>query len=76
MTFSAPQALVVFSISIESPEKGPIQFDLTMDIVKVDALAWQKISKRHSLKDNENSFNEVIHTGPEPHQFLSASLAC
>ena len=32
-----------------------------MDIVKVDALAWQKNSKRLFLKDIENSFHQVTH---------------
>ena len=42
-----------------------------MDIVKVDALAWSKISKRHFLKDIENSLHEVTHIGVEPHQIFS-----
>ena len=41
-----------------------------MDIKKVDALARQKISKCHFLKDIENSFHEVTHIGLEPHQFI------
>ena len=41
-----------------------------MDIVKVDALAQQKFSKRHFLKDIENSFHEFTHIGLEPHQFF------
>ena len=41
-----------------------------MDIFKVDALAWQKNSKRHFLEDIENSFHEVTHIGLEPHQFF------
>ena len=44
-----------------------------MDILKVDALAWQKNSKRHFLGDISKSFQEVIPMGPEPHQFLSFS---
>ena len=43
----------------------------TIDIVKVDALAQWKISKRHFLKDIENSFQEVTPMGLEPHQFFS-----
>ena len=43
----------------------------TVDIVKVDTLAQSKISKRHFLKDNENSFLEVTLIGLEPHQFIS-----
>ena len=41
-----------------------------MDILKVDALAWQKNSKRHFFGDIENSFHEVTHIGLEPHQFF------
>ena len=43
---------------------------LFMDIVKVDALAQSKISKRHFLKDIENSFHEVTHLSPESHHFF------
>ena len=39
-------------------------------ILKVDALAWQKIAKRHFFEDIENSFYEVTHIGLEPHQFF------
>ena len=42
-----------------------------MDILKVDALAWQKNSKRHFFGDIENSFHELTHIGLEPHQFFS-----
>ena len=42
-----------------------------VDIVKVDALAWRKNSKRHFLKDIENSFHEGTHLGLEPHQIFS-----
>ena len=42
----------------------------TIDIVKVDALAQWKISKRHFLKDIENSFHQVTHIGLEPHHFF------
>ena len=42
----------------------------TIDIVKVDALAQWKISKRLFLKDIENSFHEVTYIGPEPHHFF------
>ena len=38
--------------------------------MKVDALAWGKNSKRHSLKDIENSFHEVTNLGLEPHHFV------
>ena len=41
-----------------------------MKIVKVDTLAWQKISKCHFLEDIENSLHEVTHTGLEPRQFF------
>ena len=44
---------------------------LDVDVVKVDTLAQQKNSKRHFLKDIENSFHEVTHIGLEPHQFFS-----
>ena len=42
-----------------------------MDNVKVDALAWQKNSKRHFLKDIENSFHQVTQIGLEPHQYTN-----
>ena len=42
-----------------------------VDIVKMDALAWWKISKHHFIKDIENSFHEVTHIGLKPHQFFS-----
>ena len=38
-----------------------------MHIVKVDAVARQKNSKRHFLKDIENSFYQVTQIGLEPH---------
>ena len=41
----------------------------------MDALAWPKISKRHFLKDIENSFHEVSHIGLEPHQFFERELS-
>ena len=41
-----------------------------MDIVKVDVSAQWKISKRHFLKDNENSFQEGTHIGLKPNQFF------
>ena len=44
---------------------------LFMDILKVDALAWQKNSKSHFFGDIKNSFHEVTHIGLEPHQFFS-----
>ena len=44
-----------------------------MDIVKVDALAWQKNSKRHFLRDISKSFQEDTPMGPEPRQFFSFS---
>ena len=40
--------------------------DLVVDIVKVDALARRKNSKRHFLKDIENCFHEVTSIGAEP----------
>ena len=43
-----------------------------VDIVKVDALAQQKISKCHFFRGIENSFREVTHTiGLEPRQYFS-----
>ena len=44
-----------------------------MDILKVDALARQKNSKRHFLDDISKPFQEVTLMGPEPHQFFSFS---
>ena len=44
---------------------------LNVDIVKVDALAKQKISKHHFFKDIEKSFHEVTHIDLETHQFSS-----
>ena len=44
-----------------------------VDVVKVDALARQKNSKRHFLRDISKSFQEVTPMGPEPHQFFSFS---
>ena len=44
---------------------------LSMDVVKVDLLLVQKISKRHFLRDIEKSFQEVTLMGPEPHHFFS-----
>ena len=44
---------------------------LDMEIFKVDALARQKNSKRHFLKDIENSYHQVTHIGLEPQQFFS-----
>ena len=45
------------------------QGSLVIDIVKVDLLAFQKISKRHFLRGIEKSFQEVTPIGPEPHIF-------
>ena len=42
-----------------------------MDIVKLDTLTQQKISKRHFFRGIENSFHEVTHIGLEPHQSFS-----
>ena len=44
---------------------------LSVDIIKVDALARSKISKRHFLKYSENFFHKVTHIGLEPHQIFS-----
>ena len=38
--------------------------------MKVDQLAFQKISKRHFLRDIEISFQEVTPIGSEPHHFF------
>ena len=46
------------------------QATLVVDIVKVDALAWPKISKHHFLKDIEKSSQEATPIGPEPHHFF------
>ena len=43
---------------------------LHVDIVKVDLLLVQKISKRHFLRDIEKSFQEVTLMSPEPHHFF------
>ena len=45
----------------------------SVDVVKVDALARRKNSKRHFLRDISKSFQEVNSMGPEPHQFFSFS---
>ena len=45
----------------------------SVDVVKVDALARRKNSKRHFLGDISKSFQEVTPIGPEPHQFFSFS---
>ena len=39
----------------------------------LDTLLVRKISKRHFLKDIENSFQEVTQIGPEPRHFFSFS---
>ena len=44
-----------------------------MDIVKLDTLTQQKISKRHFFRGIENSFHEVTHIGLEPHHFFTVS---
>ena len=46
---------------------------LGMDVLKVDALAQQKNSKRHFLADISKSFQEVTQIGPESHHFFSFS---
>ena len=45
-----------------------------MDVLKVDALAQRKNSKRHFLGDISKSFQEVTAMGPEPHHFFSYSF--
>ena len=42
-----------------------------VDIMKVDLLLVQKISKRHFLRDSEKSFQEVTPMGLEPQHFFS-----
>ena len=44
---------------------------LFLEIMKVDAWAWQKKSNRHFLYYIENSFNQVTHIALEPHQFFT-----
>ena len=39
----------------------------------LDTILVRKISKRHFLKDIENSFQEVTQIGPEPPHFFSFS---
>ena len=38
--------------------------------MKMDPLAFRKISKRHFLIDIEKSFQELTPKGPEPHLFF------
>ena len=52
---------------------GLERIGLGVDIVKVDPLFVQKISKRHFLRDIKKSFQEDTPIGPEPHQFFSFS---
>ena len=42
-----------------------------VDILKVDALALSKISKRHLFREIQNSFYELTHIGLEPQQNFS-----
>ena len=42
-----------------------------VDIVKVDASAWSKISKRHVFGDIQIYFYEGTHIGLEPLQIFS-----
>ena len=53
------------------PEYSWCVVTLCVDIMKVDTLVCQKISKSHFLKDIENFLHEVTHIGPEPAQFFS-----
>ena len=41
-----------------------------MDIMKLDQLAFWKISKCHFLRDIEESFQKATPIGPEPHHFF------
>ena len=44
---------------------------IAVEIIPVDLLLVQKISKRHSLRDIEKSFQDVTSIGPEPQHFFS-----
>ena len=46
-----------------------------MDIVKVDSLLVQKISKCHFFRDIEKSFKEVTPIGLEPHNFFLLKIS-
>ena len=48
---------------------------LDVDIVKVDLLLVQKISKRHFSRDIEKSFQEVTPIGLEPHNFFLLKIS-
>ena len=54
--------------------EGNIILELSVDIVKMDALLVRKNPKRHFFRDIGNSFHEDTHIGLEPHQiFLNIS---
>ena len=46
--------------AIWSIQHSFLVFGVPVDIVKVDALAWWKISKRYFLKDIAKSFHENL----------------
>ena len=48
---------------------------LAVDIVKVDILPVQKISKRHFLRGSEKSFQVVTPIGLEPHHFFLLKIS-
>ena len=50
---------------------GTFQVGVDMDIVKVDLLLVQNISKCHFLGDIGKSFQEVTPIGLKPHHFFS-----
>ena len=43
--------------------------------MKVDPLAFQKISKRHFLRDIEKSFQEITPIGPKPHHLFPFQIS-
>ena len=67
VTFSDPS----FKVAAKSETNSNMEsifhmLGLFVDIMKVDLLASQKISKCHFLKDIENFFHEVTHIDLEP----------
>ena len=47
-----------------------MELSLIVDIMNVNLLLVQKISKHHFLRDIEKSFQEVAPIGPETHHFF------
>ena len=56
---------------IYEPSQEPCRDFKELLIVNIVKVAFQKNWKRHFLRDNEKSFQEVTPIGPEPHQFFS-----